>query len=428
MSRVCHRFLRPSAGAVLVVLWPLAAAGQELSLNAALARAEQAAPALVARAAQLDAAREDAARAAALPDPRLVVGVANLPIDGAHAFDLRADDMTMKQIGLMQEIPARAKREARAALAARQVDAAQADSEAARLRLRQATAQAWIALRAAQELIDAIEAQREQAALAIELAKARLAGGRGSVVDAMAAQAAALDLDNRRDSAQGQLEAARAALARWLDVDPAHLAASGSWPDFAALPTSEAELLGRLDHQAALLPWQARSDLAQAAVDVAVAGKRPDWSISASYGQRSRSPGGMRRDDMLMFEVAVGLPLFARNRQDRDVAARRAELAAVEAEHEDARRAQLDTLRETLAQWHAMQRLVARKQQQLLPLAHDRSRTALAAYRGGGALQPWLDARRDELELEVEHTTHLSELGRAWAALAFLLPTAETTP
>lgn len=413
---------------VLGTLAAPALRAQELSFNAALERAQQVAPGLQARAAQLVAAHEDAARATALPDPRLLLGLSNVPVEGAHAFDLRVDDMTMKQVGLMQEMPARAKREARAALAASRIDAAQAEQAATRLRVREATAQAWIALWAAQAMLDALDAQREQAQLAAELAKARLAGGGGSAVDALAAQAAMLDLDNRRDIAQGQVEAARAALARWLDVEPGTLHAAGEPPDFGTLPVAEAQLFAQLDRHAALLPWQARSEVAQAAVDAAVAEKRPDWSIEASYGQRSRSPRGMPREDMLMVEFAVGLPLFSRNRQDRDIAARRADLAAVEAEHEDARRAQLNALRQALAQWHALQRLVERKQAQLLPLAHDRSQTALAAYRGGGALQPWLDARRDELDLHIDHATHLGELGRAWAALAFLLPAAEAQP
>ncbi|MCC6595810.1 MAG: TolC family protein, partial [Rhodanobacteraceae bacterium] len=155
---------------------------QELSFNAALERAQQVAPGLQARAAQLVAAHEDAARATALPDPRLLLGLSNVPVEGAHAFDLRVDDMTMKQVGLMQEIPARAKREARAALAASRIDAAQAEQAATRLRVREATAQAWIALWAAQAMLDALDAQREQAQLAAELAKARLAGGGGSAV------------------------------------------------------------------------------------------------------------------------------------------------------------------------------------------------------------------------------------------------------
>jgi outer membrane protein TolC len=138
-------------------------------------------------------------------------------------------------------------------------------------------------------------------------------------------------------------------------------------------------------------------------------------------------PNGVSRSDMLMVGFAIDLPLFPRNRQDRGVAARRAELDAVAAEREDARRVQTEAVRRALADWQGLQRQVARKETQSLPLAHDRARTALAAYAGGGDLQPWLEARRDEIELHIEHARHLGELGRAWAALAYLLPE-ESTP
>jgi hypothetical protein len=52
----------------------------------------------------------------------------------------------------------------------------------------------------------------------------------------------------------------------------------------------------------------------------------------------------------------------------------------------------------------------------------------LAAYLAGAPLRPWLDARRDELDVHLTHAEHLAELGRAWAALAYLLPTQEIQP
>ena len=131
---------------------------------------------------------------------------------------------------------------------------------------------------------------------------------------------------------------------------------------------------------------------------------------------------------MLTVEFAIGLPLFTANRQDRGIAARRAELNVVAASHEDARRAQTEAVRRTLAEWNGLKHQVARKEQEALPLARDRSQTAIASYGGGGELQPWLEARRDELELHIEHARHLGEWGRAWAALAYLLPIGETTP
>ncbi len=416
-----YRWLAPALvlGLIAGSAW---ATSPGLSFDDAVRLAVARAPMLAARRSQTLAAREEAGRAAALPDPKLTLGLANWPVTGADAFDVRADDMTMKQIGVMQEFPAHAKRQARQAVADRGIEQAQALSAAEQLVVQQEAAAAWIALWAAQREVAALQTLREPATLAIRTAKARLAGGTTTVTDTLATQAAVLELENRIDAAEAGQEAARASLARWLGMDPTDLQTEDAPPELATLPVAPAVLLTSIDRQGPLLPWRSREALAESEVDAAIAEKRPDWSLGVSYGQRDRTPEGMSRSDMLMVEVAIGLPLFPRNRQDRGVAARRAELDAVVAEREDTRRAQTEAVRRTLAEWQGLQRQVTRKETETLPLARDRAKTALALYAGGGDLQPWLEARRDEIELHIEHARHLAELGRAWAALAYLLP------
>ena len=412
LSRVPVRTL---CGVLLATSFAATAASSEISLQDAVRLASERAPMLDARRAGISAAQEEAARAGALPDPMLTVGIDNLPVTGGDAFDVRADDMTMKKIGLRQEIPSQAKREARRSLATRQIDEAQAESEAERLAVRRAAAEAWIDLWAAQRELDALQTLREQAALAARVAKARVAGGGESVSDALATEAAVLEVDNRIEAARASKIAAQAGLARW--VGEALPEVGDSTSSFDALPQPEARLLADVDRVGQLLPATAQVETAAAAIDLARAEKRSDWSVGASYGQRD---GG--RSDMIMVEVGIGLPLFSRNRQDRGVAAREADYQAALATREDLRRQESARIRVALARWEGLKRQVALHERSLLPLARDRSMTTLAAYRAGGELQPWLNARRDELDVHVSHAEHLGELGRAWAALAFLLP------
>jgi outer membrane protein TolC len=126
---------------------------------------------------------------------------------------------------------------------------------------------------------------------------------------------------------------------------------------------------------------------------------------------------------MLMLEVGIGLPLFPRNRQDRGVAAREADYQVALATREDLRREEAAGIRTDLARWEGLKRQVALYENSLLPLAGDRSTTALASYRAGGDLQPWLASRRDELDAHLAHVESLGDLARTWTALAFLLPT-----
>ncbi|HEX7111781.1 MAG TPA: TolC family protein [Mizugakiibacter sp.] len=407
----------------LLLAWPLVAAAAEppLTLDAAVALAVRDAPALAADASRATAARDDAVRVGRLPDPELTFGINNLPVQGPGAYTVDADPMTMRTIGLMQRIPSRAARDAARALAQAGIDAADAARVAAGEDVRRTAAAAWVALWADGRRRTLLAEMREEAETAVSASRARLAGGTGSAGDALAARGELAALDNRIDAADAAIDADRAALARWLGADAGRPLAGP--PDFAALPVAPARLLAMIDRQAPLLPWTAREREAEAALAAARASKRPDWRVGANYGVRTAG-----RSDMVMLEVGVSLPLFARNRQDRAISARYAERDAAAAEHEAARRAQRAAVERTLADWQGWTRQVRRYRDTLLPLARDRTRAGLAAYRGGASLQAWLDARRDEIATRIGYADALDAWGRAWTTLAYLLPPEEGTP
>lgn len=416
---------RIGVAAIPIVLACQPAAAQEfadppaLTLAAAVELAVRDAPILDADSARIDAARADADRAGRLPDPELTFGVGNWPVLGPGAYTFGADAMTMRSIGIMQRMPSRALRAAERAQAQAGIDAAAAARTAAAGQVREAAADAWIALWSAQRKRALLVQLREHTQTAVIATRARLAGGAGSVVDVLAARGEVAAIDIRIDASAAEIDAARAQLSRWLGAAAARPLAAA--PDFNALPNAPAQLLAQLDRQSALLPWSARELAADAALDAARASKRPEWRLGASYGARS---AGLA--DMATIEVGVSLPLFARHRQDPAIRARHAERDAVQAEHEQARRAQNAAVERALAQWQGAARQVKRFRDESLPLAHDRAHAALAAYRGGGALQHWLDARRDEVDTCLAYAQALDAWGRAWAALAYLLPDADS--
>ncbi|NUR21677.1 TolC family protein [Frateuria sp.] len=393
-------------------------AAEPLTLAAAVRQGVAQAPMLTAHRARIDAAREEAARAGRLPDPSLTFGLANYPVTAPGAFSLRSDGMTMRTIGVRQVIPSQAARMAERDLADAEVGAATAEHTATTQALQEQIADAWIGVWAVEQQRDLLQALRDEAALAVQVTDARLRGGAGNAVDALAARSEVALLDNRQDATQADLAAARASLERWVGPGAAERLAAP--PDFSQLPVSPGRLEHDLDEQAPMQVWETREQVAQAALDQARAAKHPDWSVSASYGKRA--PG---LSDMVMLEVGVSLPLFTRNRQDRGISAKQAQWDAVQADHEDARRAQREAVARNLAAWQGWGRRIGRYRDTLLPLARDRASIALAAYRGGGALQPWLDARRDEIDVRLQYADALVSRARLWAALAYLLPTAE---
>lgn len=386
-----------------------------LTIERAMQLATPGAPLIDADLARISAAQADATRAGALPDPKLILAIDNLTVTGAGALQLGADEMTMRRIGVMQDWPSRRKRDARTAQANARVDETIVTRTATRLAIERATAQAWIECWTAESKLALLKELHGELDRAVAIANAQLRGGEGSASDVLAAKAARAEHENEIAMARAEVVAARAGLTRRLgDAARAPLAAA---PAFDRLPVPADVLRASLDRQALLQVWDARERTASTAVDLARADKRPDLSFGLSYGARS---GGL--SDMVMFEVGVGLPLFARGRQDRDIAARRFELDAVAAEREDARRGQREALDRELALWKGQTEEIARYRDTLLPLARDRVSVALAAYSGGSGLQAWLDARRDEVELRLRYVQTRSELATRWATLATLLP------
>lgn len=409
-----------SAAALLFAVSASAENGTPLTLEAATRQAIEHAPLLDARRARSDSAREEAARAGALPDPQLTVGIDNLAVQGPGAFTAGGDDMTMRTLGVTQVLPSSSKRRAQRAKGLANADLAASSEVSTNLSIRQQVADAWVAAWGADHERLMLEALRQAWAQDVAIAQARLRGGTGSASDVLAARMEALDLENRIDESVSREVQARAALARWLGFAVDQPLAEP--PDFAVLPHDESALLASIDSQGPLLGWDARERSAEAALDEARAEKHPEWSVSASYGSRVRG-----LSDMVSLQVGVSLPLFTRNRQDRGISARIADLDAVHAEHDDARREQSQGIRAAWARWESLGKQVHRHRDVLLPLASDRSALALAAYRGGADIQPLLQARRDEINHHTDYARMLAEYGQAWAALAYVLPEG-TTP
>jgi cobalt-zinc-cadmium efflux system outer membrane protein len=96
-----------------------------LSYAEAQELARQSAPSLRVQQANLASARASLTQAGTLPDPRLKVGLESVPIQGPDRWSLTRDADTEQRISLMQEVPNRAKRDARVAMAqARRRDSA----------------------------------------------------------------------------------------------------------------------------------------------------------------------------------------------------------------------------------------------------------------------------------------------------------------
>lgn len=401
----------PIPAVLITMLLALPRPGAALSLEEALQLAGRNAPSLTAQAAKLEAARNAAIPAGELPDPRLALGVQNLPIEGDGRWSLDRDFMTMQMVGVMQEVPNRDKRRARVEAAEAAVDRAAAESRIEYLNVRQATAQAWIGSHAIERKQALFREFFRENRLLTEAVRAQIAGGRAQAADAVTPQQEAALLAEQEDELVRSRAQARAALRRWIGP-AADEPLAGTLPEW---PIEASDYARRLRHHPELAVLVPMTREAEARVREAQAAKKSDWSWELDYQRRGPEFG-----DMMSVQVSVDLPLFPGSRQNPNIAARQAELSQVEAEREALIREHAERLEGELAEYERLSRAVRRSRDSLLPLAREKVELSLASYRAGtGDLAAVVVARRELVAARLRHIDFEEQRALSGARLHF---------
>jgi len=416
-----HPFLLAYLWAVALALsastFSLSAHAQStLSFDAALRLAEERSRQLVGQDAAAGAARAMAVAAGQLPDPVLKAGISNLPVNGSDRFSLTRDFMTMRSIGVMQEFTRSDKRQARAARFDREAEVAEAGRAVALANLRRDTATAWLDRYYQGRMRDLLQTQRAELSLQIEGADAAYRGGRGTQADVFTARSALAQLDDRILAQERQIATAQTRLARW--VGPVASQPSPTLPELSAVRLDARNLEAQISEHPQIALMARQESVARAEVDVAQSNKRSDWTVELMYSQR-----GPAYSNMVSLNVSIPLQLDQKNRQDRELSAKLAIAEQMQAQREEATRESTAEALSLLQQWQSNRKRLALYDSSLIPLAAERTKAVLAAYRGGaGTLSAALEARRMEVDTRMERLRLEMDTAGLWAQLEFLIP------
>jgi len=416
-SRLFRLCVLASAFAMLASV--ACSAAPALSLVDAQRIASGDAPQIDAQAAALRAAQQASLGAGELADPKLILGIDNIPTDGADKYNLTRDFMTMRKIGLMQEFAREEKRKLRSDRAGAEVQKETAILALNKLNLRRDVALAWIERYFAERRLDLVTELAREGELQVTTAQATFAGGKGQAADPFAARLAVAQLADRAIEAARNIARATANLARWIGL--AARQPLDSPPAFDVLAHSHRDLTSNHAGHPQLAMFAPLQAMAASDMALADAAKRPDWSLEVAFAQR-----GPAYSNMLSIGVRIDLPIFQSRRQDPAIASKLALVEQVRAQAEDARRAHAAEIETMFADWDAAKARLQRYSTELLPLARERTAVTLASYRGGkGELAPVLEARKGEIETRMNHLGAQADLARAWAQLNYLLSDAK---
>lgn len=396
--------------AALAVALNAPAGAQVLTLDEAQRLALLQQPALRAVENSARAAQNAALADSALPDPRLKLGALNFPVPG---FPGARDDMTQVGVSWEQSIPGGDKRRLRSERAHAEAGQLFAEAHSQMQSIQRDVGLAWIDAWTTMAAVGLAGEQERELQHAVELSRIPLESGKGSPADVLAARQAHSQAVDRRLEFTMQYERARAALARWVPGAAGH----SMPPDLPAfdppppLDVLRSALSTHPQHEMHTLG----QGLADAEVALAREASKPDRTVEVGYYARS---GG--RSDMLMFQIAFELPLYAERKQDRQVEAK-LRLA------ERARDLRADHLRELqagleagYAEWRLAGARLGNVRAATVPAARARLEAMTAQHRAGGAsLAAVLEARRGLVEARMQELQLSGALVRARIALSY---------
>ena len=382
-----------------------------LTMDEAVTAAEQRDPTVSRYQAMASAEREAAISAASLPDPQLSAGVMGLPAD---SFALNESDMTQLVLGVRQAFPsgrAEAGEQRNERARVKHAQARNAERE-----VRRQTRGAFLGRYLREQELDILDTYRPHFEELLESAERAVAVGQASRQERLQAELALERLDDRIQDAHTEMETAQAELVRLVGQEVARRPLADAMPALE-LPNARNQI--GVGNHPRLEVEAARIGVGQAREREARAAYRPDWSLEVSYGaRRGQGMDGSTAPDLLSAMVMVELPLFAGNRQDRDLAASRYQVNAAQDMLRDTRYELEESLAKVDARQERLSQRIDRYVDVIQELASENAEAALSGYSSRTvefvalhqARITELDARLDVLRLQVQEREARADL------------------
>jgi len=395
----------------------------QIRLKAAIERAVAQNPDVTSMEARIEAARQRALAADALPDPEIEVGIKDLPVTNPS---LSRDDFTMEMVAARQNFPGLGKRATRKASAQAVAEGAVSMHAVHVIALAAEVADAFFGLAELDRRLQILERSRERLKRAAASAVERYRVGKGAQVDVLRANLETTALEDRMLSLKAER---RATAARFnaLQNLPAHTPVAPIGPvEPATLGQSTAEI-AREAEEASPAVAAARANLRHAEEEARLARleRRPDWTAMTYYGRREKF------EDLAGASVSFNLPFTRPRRLEARRAEMEAEVSSARADLESVRNQLRRDVEDALADLERNVEQEKLYRDSILPQAEINFRAAQEAYAVGQI--DFLTFERAALDLdtyESEIAARTSGIGRGIAALqkASGLPLIEGTP
>ncbi|GGN38042.1 MULTISPECIES: TolC family protein [Marinomonas] len=335
-SVYCRQFLigktNRIASVFLLSLLPLVASAEVLSLQQAVEKAVSQDDWLISSQQKENAIRALSQGMTALPDPKINVGLLNMPTE---SFDFNQEAMTQFNVSVSQMFPAGDTLRLTGEKYAVQGDQMPLMRDNRRAMLAMEVSNLWLTAYSYEESIKLVKQNRilfEQLHEVVESSYSS-AYGRAKQQDLVRSELELIKLDHRLTQLSQAKENALKKLSQYIlptmaDQNTADqditLKTTGE-PIMVTpsniLSSNSLALAARLSLHPLVRIVDVQSNTAQIDKSIAEQKYKPEWGVTLGYGYRGDDLSGKDRADLASIAVSVSVPIFSSSRQDAQVKA-----------------------------------------------------------------------------------------------------------
>ena len=358
-----------------------------------------------------DAYREQSIAEDTLPDPKIKLGVMNLPTD---TFKQNQEPMTQVQLGIQQMLPRGNSLEIKSQRAISMSAIENARIENQHRKTTREVRETWLELYYWLNAEAVVKKNRKLFTELVSVTKQQYAAGRQKQQDVIRSELELGMLDDRELKIQTRIEITRAKLAKYIGDNINSTDLDNALPEFNIRQYDDSWI----EKHPMMNMEQAMVKTKQKNVELAKQSYKPSWMLDLTYGQRENAANGTKRADFVSAMVVFDLPLFTGDRQDKKVAASKHRLNSALNSREERKRELNRMWQSNLSkEKHLWQRIIKYKTL-LVPKANENTNAALYSYQSGqGAFTSLVRAQIIELEtqlralrLDVDHKKEQAQL------------------
>ena len=409
-----NRKLRTKCGAGIIAFTFLSASAADfsvmksntpLSFTEAVKAAQKNDPWLTGNVHKQRAIESMSTAVNALPDPKVSIGLANLPTNG---FDFGQEGMTQAKVGISQMFPRGDTLAIKSQQLKIQSEAYPFQRKDRESKVAVIVGSLWLDAYRIQQSIALIEKNRSMFEQLADVATASYSSALGKTrqQDIVRAQLELTRLEDRLEKLAQQKNHYEGMLSQWLTtfstdnsaIDEVSLVTnfylhnillSKALPEISLLNRGlvfkknwlqPKELIPYFLKHPSVIAVDKKVHATKTGINLAKQKYKAEWGVNASYGYRADDPMGRSRADLFSVGVTFDLPLFTEKRQDKEVQSAISQTEAVKTE-------KLLLLRQLLGSYSSAKgrllRLIDRKdlyKTKLLPQIHDQAEASLTAY------------------------------------------------